>query len=218
MSLLIFGDGGNSIGFPIELWFFQILIILFPMLLFQTYFRRKIRTTKKRSWVLGTLWGLSILLCMSAPVYIENGYILDFRYIPLILAFLYGGYKMGLILSLLIIGYRLLIIGADGVYFVLIINAFLLLIFHFTLHKYKNFTYKGKVIFALGIILFAIFIFAVGSQSLNDFTKWSTELGMWATFLLLNMITMFSTIYINESLKEMELIHYEVSEFEKCIL
>lgn len=218
MRLLIFGDVGHLISFPIELWFFQILIILFPMLLFQSYFRKKLRSIKQRSWVFGILCGLSILLCMSAPVSIQNGYILDFRYIPLILAFLYGGYRLGLMLSLMIIAYRLTIIGLEGAYFVLIVSVFLLTVFYVTLHKYKNFSYKGKVVYAVWLLFFTILIFAFGSQSLNDFSGWRTGLGMWATFLFLNTITLFTTIYINESLSEMEIIHYEIAEFEKMHL
>jgi two-component system, sporulation sensor kinase B len=215
---LIFGDVSNSIPFPIELWLFQILIILFPMLLFQSYFRKKIQSTNQRNWVLGILCGLSILLCMSAPVSINNGYILDFRYIPLILAFLYGGYRIGFILSIMILGYRLYLLGMDGFYFVLTVNILLATIIYFTLHHYKNYSYKVKVAYSFGLITFTIFIFAIGSQSLNNFSKLSTSLGLWVSFLLLNILTMFMTIYINESLREMELIHYEVSEFEKMHL
>jgi two-component system, sporulation sensor kinase B len=215
---LIFGVVSKSVDFPIELWFFQILIILFPMLLFQSYFRKKIRSINQRNWVLGLLCGISILLCMSAPISINNGYILDFRYIPLILAFLYGGYRIGLVLAIMILGYRLYLLGFDGFYFVSIVNAILLLIFYFTLKNYKNYSYKVKLAYSLGILAFTIFIFAIGSQSLNHFTELSTGLGLWGSFLLLNMITLFTTIYINESLREMELIHYEVSEFEKMHL
>lgn len=213
-----FGNISVSINFPIELWLFQVLIILFPMLLFQSYFRKKIQTTKLRNWVLGILCGISILLCMSAPVSISESYILDFRYIPLILAFLYGSYRIGLILSILIIGNRLLVIGVDGVYFVLFVKVCLLTILYFTHHKYKNFSYKGKVAYGVGLLAFTIVIFAIGTHSLTNFTKLNTGIGMWGIFLILNMITMFTTIYINESLKEMELIHYEVSEFEKMHL
>ncbi|HYK72955.1 MAG TPA: LytS/YhcK type 5TM receptor domain-containing protein, partial [Pseudoneobacillus sp.] len=108
---MVFGNISDAIHFPIELWLFQVLIILFPLLLFQSYFLKKAQTTKQRNRVLGVLSGISIILCMSAPVSISDSYILDFRYIPLILAFLYGSYRMGLILSVLIIAYRLLIIG-----------------------------------------------------------------------------------------------------------
>lgn len=211
---MILGD----VQFPIELWLFQILIILFPMLLFQSYFRKKIQSTNQRNWVLGILCGLSIILCMSAPVSINNGYILDFRYIPLILAFLYGGYRIGIILSFMILGYRLYLLGMDGFYFVLTVNSILATIIYFTHHHYNNYSYKVKVAYSFGLITITIFTFAIGSQSLNHFSKLSTGLGLWGSFLLLNIITMFMTIYINESLREMELIHYEVSEFEKMHL
>jgi two-component system, sporulation sensor kinase B len=203
---------------PMETWLFQILIILFPMLLFQSYFRKKIRSNNQRNWVLGILCGISIILCMSEPVSINNGYILDFRYIPLTLAFLYGGFRIGLILSVMILVYRVFLLGFDGFYFVFIVNSVLTLIFYFTLRHYKNYPYKVKLTYAVGLLTFTIFMFALGTQSLNNFSELSTSLGMWGLFFLLNIITMFSTIYINESLREMEIIHYEVSEFEKLHL
>jgi two-component system, sporulation sensor kinase B len=188
------------------------------MLLFQSYFRKKIQSSNQRNWVLGILCGLSILLCMSAPVSINNGYILDFRYIPLILAFLYGGFRIGITLSVMILGYRLYLLGMDGFYFVLAVNILLATIIYFTHHHYNNYSYKVKVAYSFGLITLTIFTFAIGSQSLNNFSELSTSLGLWGSFLLLNIMTMFMTIYINESLREMELIHYEVSEFEKMHL
>jgi two-component system, sporulation sensor kinase B len=188
------------------------------MLLFQSYFRKKIRSDNRRTWILGILCGISIFFCMSAPVSINNGYILDFRYIPLMLAFLYGGFQIGLTLSILILVYRLYLIGVDGFYFVLIVNSLLAAIFYFTLKHYKNYSYKAKITYALGLLSFTIFVFALGSQSLNHFAELSTGLGMWGAFLILNIITMFFTLYINESLREMEIIHYEVAEFEKMHL
>ncbi|WP_442598034.1 ATP-binding protein [Neobacillus sp. D3-1R] len=215
---MIFGNVSDSFNFPIELWLFQVLIILFPMLLFQSYFRKKIQTTKHRNVVLGFLCGISILLCMSAPVSISESYILDFRYIPLILVFLYGSYRMGLILSVMIIAYRLVIIGIDGVYLILFVNMALLTILYFTQHMYKNYAYKGKVAFSVGLLAVTIIIFAIGTHSLTNFSTMSTGINMWVIFLTLNMITMFTSIYIIESLNEMEIIHYEVSEFEKMHL
>jgi two-component system sporulation sensor kinase B len=155
---------------------------------------------------------------MSAPVSINNGYILDFRFIPLILAFLYGGYRIGILLSVMILGYRLYLLGMDGFYFVLTVNTLLATIIYFSHHHYNNYSYKVKVAYSFGLITFTIFTFAIGSQSLNNFSELSTGLGLWGSFLLLNIMTMFMTIYINESLREMELIHYEVSEFEKMHL
>ncbi|MHC0036194.1 ATP-binding protein [Pseudoneobacillus sp. C159] len=203
---------------PIETWLFQILIILFPMLLFQSYFRKKIRSNNQRNWVFGILCGISIILCMSEPVSINNGYILDFRYIPLILAFLYSSFQIGIILSVMILAYRFYLLGFDGFYFVFIVNSVLALIFHFTLRHYKSYPYKEKITYALSLLTFTIFIFALGTQSLNRFSELSTSLRMWGVFFLLNIITLFTTLYINESLREMEMIHYEVSEFEKLHL
>jgi two-component system, sporulation sensor kinase B len=218
VRLLIFGDVSDSIELPVAIWLFQILIILFPMLLFQSYFRKKIMSTKQRNWVFGILCGISILFCMSAPVSINNGYILDFRYVPLILAFLYGGYRMGLTLSVLVISYRLFIIGLDGLFFILIVMAFLLITLRFTHIKYHLLPYKDKVIYASTLIALTLIIFIIGTQTLSGFPDVSSKLGLWTIFIFLNILTLYTTIYINESLKEMEYVHFEVAEYEKMHL
>jgi two-component system, sporulation sensor kinase B len=155
---------------------------------------------------------------MSAPVSINNGYILDFRYVPLILAFLYGGYRMGLTLSVLVISYRLLIVGVDGLFFILMVMAFLLITLHFTHHKYHLLPYKEKVIYSSTLIALTLIIFILGTQTLTGFPDVSSKFGLWLIFISLNILTLYTTIYIHESLKEMEFVHYEVAEYEKMHL
>lgn len=53
------------------------------------------------------LWGISILLCMSFPLNFGDNARLDIRLIPLLFGTLYGGFWPGLILSALVIFYRL---------------------------------------------------------------------------------------------------------------
>ena len=50
---------------------------------------------------------ISIILCMLFPVYVDENFVWDLRWIPFILGGLYGGYKLGsfLLLIILIIRY-----------------------------------------------------------------------------------------------------------------
>ena len=45
---------------------------------------------------------ISIILCMLFPVYVDENFVWDLRWIPFILGGLYGGYKLGSFLFLII--------------------------------------------------------------------------------------------------------------------
>lgn len=72
----------------IGLWFLQILCILFPMVLYQSYFRKKFIHKKIKRIIFIVLNGLSIIICMTFPVLINDGYQLAFRFILMIIAFI----------------------------------------------------------------------------------------------------------------------------------
>ena len=119
----------------IGLWLLQIFCILFPMLLFQSYFRKKFGQIKVQKTIFSVLCGISIIICMTFPVSISKDYILDFRFIPLIMAFLFGGYRVGLFLSILLMSYRFMI-GGMGFYLGgLWMTVLLLVAFHYTIPR-----------------------------------------------------------------------------------
>jgi two-component system sporulation sensor kinase B len=99
----------------IGLWLLQIFCILFPMVLFQSFFQKKFGQKDMQKIIFSVLCGFSIIICMTFPVSINKDYILDFRFIPLILAFMFGGYRVGLVLSLILMAYRYMI-GGMGFY------------------------------------------------------------------------------------------------------
>ena len=51
---------------------------------------------------------ISIILCMLFPVYVDEAFVWDLRWIPFILGGLYGGYKLGSFLFFIIFHYSLL--------------------------------------------------------------------------------------------------------------
>jgi two-component system, sporulation sensor kinase B len=202
---------------PVGLWLIQILMILFPTLFYQSYFKRKFQSKTQRKLGLILIYGLSILTCMSFPVSINEGFILDFRYIPLILGFLYGGYQVGFPLLGLVIIFRF-IIGGPGIYLTILICILLLAIFHLTLHKYEKYDSHGKRTFAISLLIIAIMAFGFGAQFFDDQTLSGKELFLWIVFAFLNIITMLATRHIHESLLELDKINFEVIEYERMHL
>jgi two-component system, sporulation sensor kinase B len=61
------------------------------------------------------LTSVSMILCMSFPIYLESGFIFDLRYIPFIILTLFAGYKNAFILYIVLNMYRIFIIGGEGI-------------------------------------------------------------------------------------------------------
>lgn len=201
-------------NFPIELWLFQILIILFPILLYQAFLKKRVGDKDQRNSIIAILCGVSILLCMSFPVTMNKDFILDFRFIPLILSFLYGGFRIGFSLSIMTLVYRIFI-GGTGIYLVLFIVVILVVIFYFTLNKFQRMKQSSKVVYSFGVLLFVISIYAFGTQFFDDFHLTTTEMARFIIFCLLSFFTMWSTIYLQEGLNELDILNHEMMEFEK---
>jgi two-component system, sporulation sensor kinase B len=206
------------LDFPIELWLFQILIILFPTLLYQAYFKKKYGYQFHKTALIAVLCGIPIILCMTFPVEIkEVGFSLDFRYVPLILAFLYGGFGLGISLSVLVLGYRI-ILGGIGIYLVLSILIVLITFFYFVKYKYKSFGENKKNLYSQGLLLFTIVFYAFAAQFFDDYTLTNTEIVRWVIFSVLNFLTMSVALFLQEGINELDIINEEVMEYEKIHL
>jgi sensor histidine kinase YesM len=89
----------------------QLAFITTLIFAFQIFFAERSERNNQVKIILSLLFGLSILLCMSFPAYITSNYRMDIRIVPLLLGTLYGGWRTGLFLSVLIILYRLYLGG-----------------------------------------------------------------------------------------------------------
>jgi sensor histidine kinase YesM len=97
--------------FSLQLAFIATLIFTF-----QIFFAEKSERNNHVKIILTVLMGLSILLCMSFPAYLNSNFHMDIRIVPLLLGTLYGGWRTGIVLSALIILYRFYL-GVDwGLY------------------------------------------------------------------------------------------------------
>jgi two-component system sporulation sensor kinase B len=197
------------------LWLLQTICILFPMLLYQSFFRKKFGQKKIQKQILGLLCGLSIIICMTFPLTFGNDFRLDFRFIPIIVSFFYGGFTTGLILTALMMVYRFLQGGA-GVYLEGIgIPFFTLLIFAIILPRYQYWKQSKQVFFTYLCLTLSILFFVLETQLIGEYTFSKHELLLWAVFCIFNYITFWMVLYLQTSLKEMEEMGTKVIQFEK---
>lgn len=199
----------------IGLWLLQIICILFPMVIYQSYFRKKFIDKNVQTKIFTALSALSIIICMTFPVAINEGYVLDFRFIPLIVAFIYGGYRTGLGLSVLLISYRFAI-GGSGFYLGgLWMTIFLLTAFWFILPRSEKWEQKWRGFYPYILLTFSLVFFALGTQFLDDYAFTASEIKLWLFFSLLNYFTFWMVLHLQNSFKEMEVMSEKVIQFEK---
>jgi len=86
------------------------LLILTPIFFYQAFMLDRLtdRTTSHRTqWVLGLFFGLASVLCMIYPIQAGEGFLWDLRWIPLLMATLYGGWRSGLVVAGIVLLCRL---------------------------------------------------------------------------------------------------------------
>jgi two-component system sporulation sensor kinase B len=197
------------------IWLLQMVCILFPMLLYQSFFRKKFGQKKIQKQILGLLCGLSIIICMTFPLPFASDLRLDFRFIPLIISFFYGGYTTGLILTALMMIYRFLL-GGTGMYWEgLGIPFFSLLVFAIILPRYDKWKQSKQIFFSYLCLTLSILFFLFETQLPGGYRFTNHEILLWVIFCLSNYITFWMVLYLQTSLKEMEEMSTKVIQFEK---
>ncbi|WNS42365.1 ATP-binding protein [Paenibacillus sp. MMS20-IR301] len=100
------------------------LFMLFPVLIFLIFFENRPHAYNRKILVL--LSAITMILCIARPIRLETGFIFDLRYIPFIIAALYGGYRNVFPLYLILNIYRFYIGGEGTVHSFLFSTAVLL--------------------------------------------------------------------------------------------
>jgi two-component system sporulation sensor kinase B len=197
------------------LWLLQTICILFPMLLYQSFFRKKFGQKKIQKQILGVLCGISIIICMTFPLTFGNDFRLDFRFIPIIVSFFYGGFSTGLLLTALMMVYRFLQ-GGTGMYLEgLGIPFFSLLIFAIILPRYNDWKQSKQIFFSYLCLTLSILFFVFETRFFSGYTFTKHEVLLWAIFCIFNYVTFWMVLYLQTSLKEMEEMGTKVIQFEK---
>jgi sensor histidine kinase YesM len=190
---------------------------------FQVIFAERIDRNRNVKFLFSGVLGLSILLCMSFPIYITPLIHTDFRLVPLLLATFYGGPGYGLFLSVFIIAYRLFLGGGwsdPGLY----TTAVTLLLCMPVLIHFRNMFMNAKkkkriqmvlmlsVYYNLVGIITAAWIIGFNSKLIQD-------------QLLLSMLVVLAIpllTYLNETLRDMirrnQRLQSEVKEAEIAFL
>jgi two-component system sporulation sensor kinase B len=165
--------------------------------------------------ILSILCGISIIICMTFPVSINHDYILDFRFIPLIIAFIYGGHRVGFLLSIVLITYRFIIGGAGFYLGGLSMTTFFVITFQFILPRAEKWDSKWKTLYPYVLLTCTLLFFALGTQFFDDYTFTPREIILWVWFSIFNYITFWMIMYLQNTLQEIEDVSQRMIQFEK---
>jgi two-component system, sporulation sensor kinase B len=167
------------------------LILLIPVLTFLIFFENKLHYISKP--ILVALTAVSIVLCITFPIYLDSGFIFDLRFIPFIIVALLGGYKYTFPLYIVLNVYRL-IIGAEGVIQSFLFSTFIFALVPLCREKFVQLNSGSRISFAVFTSFFTmvIYLFTLGFQVPLDQGFWvlsfyalTTHAGMTAILMFL---------------------------------
>lgn len=99
---------------------YHILIVILPFIIYHLFIREEKHNREKLNSKLMLISLTALLLTMSNPIQFSEGYLYDFRVIPILFIFLYGGVRPGIALIITILIYKLIFVGTG--FLVTIIN------------------------------------------------------------------------------------------------
>jgi two-component system, sporulation sensor kinase B len=187
----------------------HVVFILFTILLFQMVTSESDSGTKGFPLKFFLMILAILVFTMIFPVVYSSGYVYDFKVIPIILAFIYGGKRMGFsaFTAMLLIG-----LFTNHVMTFLIVNYLIYGVLLIPLSKwYKRLTWKNKMLL---ISVFYFFIPVTRSLYLIQNNEVG-QLPLVASSTLIIWITLILTIYLIENRLEQNRIKKELMKAEK---
>lgn len=191
----------------------QMLMVLFPIIFYQALYNNR-RLEKKESIFWGFVFSVTMVLCITFAIKIEEGIILDLRMVPWFLAFIYGGRSVGIFVTIFYIFIRFLI-GGDGMipaFTVLLLGTIFIWSFHNKFHEWeRKVKLRCAVIFltCLSMSLPILGTILIG-ETINEH-KVIIDIG----FVVVNALTVWLAVHLIESHKEKQELIKEIQKQEK---
>jgi two-component system sporulation sensor kinase B len=182
----------------------QMLIVLFPIIMYHAL--RKPKETRGKDYLFSLLCFFSMILCMTYPVVIDGGILLDLRYVPWLLSFFYGNRRVAIAQTAVMLLYRFFI-GGIGFYIALATCLLVLPLIFLLLRKYRNLTYVQKQANGLGLISINCFLAIIGIYMAN---LGSNLLFYYFIFSLFNIIGLWLSIYLKEDIMSNEMLRRQL--------
>ena len=132
---------------------FLLLSLCLAQILYMIKYSYQLKESNDR--VIAIFPAVSIILSMLFPVYVDENFVWDLRWVPFILGGLYGGYKLGSSLLLIILFIRYFQ-GGDGFYITVITFTIVGIIVSLLSKYYLQMRLKHKIIVTTSLSIFSL--------------------------------------------------------------
>jgi len=210
MILLAYYQGVLEMTIDYEVGLYQVVAVLFPILVYHLFFNEKELERRKPYSKLTLILILILLLTMSLPMKFSEGYMYDFRIIPFIISFIYGGVLSGLTLTIILLFYRC-ILGGDGFYVALInysLTCVLLILMRhqFSLLKKRNKLVFVSIAFWLNTIIVLLTLFT---------TNQANQIHFMIVFYTITWICLLMVVFVIENVNQQMEVRDQLQRDEK---
>jgi two-component system, sporulation sensor kinase B len=173
-----------------------------------------VRSNRKyKNLLVGLVASVSVILCMTFPIYQHAGYRFDLRVIPLVLGIILGGRRVGVMVTVVFVAYRLLL-GGGEMWAVFAADLPAAAIAFYFVDRFPRDSPRRRlivsVLIAAGAALISTAVTVLNSDGLTPQMKW-----MISGYVLLHVLTMWITVYLYGVLKENEDMRREMQLMEK---
>lgn len=196
---------------------FLILVIVLPIFIYHLLLTKRVTSPNSEttnSIILGIVCSISIVISMTYPINVAPQHIFDLRTVPWIIAVLYGGYRSGVLVTVVIVVYRYYI-GGDGYYIALFSYSISLFITLFFVKRFNLYSRTQKMWYAIFLTsIKTIFIFLGVLYFIDNFSK-ETIYQFYFYFTLVQLVAVSLVIYLIEILQEKERLKHEIHRTEK---
>ncbi|MFP7471396.1 ATP-binding protein [Niallia taxi] len=190
----------------------QMTLMVLPIFIYFTIITERVKSERNKTILMTVLWGISILLCMSFPLnFGENR--LDIRIIPLLFGALYGGFWPGILLSGLVIVYRLNFGISVGFYNTVLVLLLTMPVIFFFQRLFIRSSKDKRVMIAVGLSLYYCLVGLTFLGVIRGFSLDTLKVQIIHLFFVV-CVTWFFTM-LNETIREIQRLRLELQNAEK---
>ncbi len=179
-------------------------LILTPLYFFQFILSNYSELHAK--FYLGSILGLSAILCMTFPVVSGDGFMVDLRWIAILVSLLYGGLLSGGITATMAVIYRFSLGGLLGSLSAAVATVLILLLFYFLRRYFIQQPFPNKLKRGIGfsVLTWMIVVIVYSTYfSVTDATDWLWQNGasLFGTMLILYVLSTGLYVYFSETIR-----------------
>ncbi|MBM4761872.1 sensor histidine kinase [Bacillus sp. B15-48] len=200
-------------GLQFDNMMLQILMVLFPIILYQALQGNQ-RFGVREAFYWGIVFSITMGLCIAYAVKINDGIFLDLRMVPWFLAFIYGGKAVGIFVTVFYVILRFLVGGSGMIpaFIVLLLGTMMIWEFRAQYFKWDRKEKIIKSVLFIGMLSFAIpFLGTVLLDEPMTLTKFLINVG----YVVANVLTVWLAVHLLETHLEKQRLIKEMRKKEK---